>query len=79
MDCKKSGGISGGEAFGIFLLVVLLVGIVGGAAVMVFLKVKKPETYDRVVNKVKSTASAGVNKVKGLSGKGGSSAPANTA
>jgi len=53
--CTK-GGMSGGAIFGILLLVVVLVGLVGFAGTMIFLKVKKPETYDNVVGKMKSGA-----------------------
>jgi hypothetical protein len=54
-DCVKS-GLSGGAAFGVFLLVVVLVAIVAFVGIVIFLKVKRPEKYDeyklKIVEKV---------------------------
>jgi uncharacterized membrane protein len=45
--------MTGGAIFGVFLLVLILVALVGGIGVMIFLYVKKRETFDKIVAKVK--------------------------
>jgi len=56
-SCTK--GLSGGAAFGIFLLVLVLVGLFGFIGVMIFLKIKKPEQYEHVTNKFKNLFKSG--------------------
>jgi len=46
--------LSGGAAFGIFLLVFIIVVVGSLVGVMLFLKYKKPETYHKIVDKVTS-------------------------
>jgi len=60
--------VSGAGAFGIVVLVLVVVGVAVTVGVMIFLKKKRPETYDRVIEKVKEVPS----KVKGLFNRGGS-------
>jgi len=65
--CKKNGGgISGGQAFGIFLLVIVIVGIIGCVAGVIFLKVKRPEKYDEYKMKLGDKGRSLVDKVKNL-------------
>jgi len=70
--CKK--GLSAGAAFGVFLLVLVLVSLVGFVGVMIFLKLRHPDKYVYVVDKfkaagtkIKDTSISAKNKVTGHS------------
>jgi len=70
-SCTKK--LSGGAAFGIFLLVLVLVALIGSTAVMIFLKLKHPDKYEHVMGKFKSAGSSAKHKMSNLTNRGGNS------
>jgi len=73
--------VSGAGAFGITVLVLVVVGVAVTVGVMIYLKKKRPETYDHVIAKVKEVPGKlkeVPSKVKGLFNRGGS-APSTSA
>jgi len=58
-------GLSGGEAFGVFLLVLFLVSLVSVVVVLVYLKMKRPLTYEAVKVSAKHKFNTAKEKVHG--------------
>ncbi len=61
--------MNGGQAFGIAFLVILLVSIAALVGLLVFLKLKRPATFDDYKMKATIIGATGVTKVKSLFGK----------